>query len=409
MSESVSQIKYWLEGSSFWNNNKNEHGDDSAAYLSYDVFLGLSVIGGFFALDHLYLRSPLTFLAKFLVNIFGFGIWWIYDALHAVFNTDVIKIYGLSIPGMGPQGIAAGVLANPEHSKKHWRFFVYAVALFFGGMFGLDSFLVGDRRTGIMRLLSLISIILAPIALLWWGYKVFQFFTNTKAVVNQYSTYFGSVGGESGGGGLFGWLFDPLGWIQKGLATVAAPIIEPIALTAQAAIGTVDKAVDTAGRFINVGETAIKESSKIISEVSKVVDTASQGLGGVVSATPGAALYSAVTPEGIGAAIKKESGNEGPKESGNEGAIKESETPMKGGSLTTAAGIVTATAFSYRNNLNALPYVLLGTITVIVLAGFIVTYQRSNKQNNHAKPEDDLPPQPGIFREPDRPKARGSA
>jgi hypothetical protein len=390
MSESVSQIKYWLEGSSFWNNNKNEHGDDSAAYLSYDVFLGLSVIGGFFALDHLYLRSPLTFLAKFLVNIFGFGIWWVYDALHAVFNTDVIKIYGLSIPGLGPQGIAAGVLANPEYSKKHWRFFVYAVALFFGGMFGLDSFLVGDRRTGIMRLLSLISIIMAPIALLWWAYKVFQFFTNTKAVVNQYSTYFGSVGGESGGG-LFGWLFDPLGWIQKALATVAGPIIEPIALTAQAAIGTVDKAVDTAGRFLNVGETAIKESSKIISEVSKVVDTASQGLGGVVSATPGAALYSAVTPEGIGAAIQKESGKE-------KGTVVE-EAVMKGGAA--------AATMMLGNHLNVLPYLLLGTLTVIVLAGFIVTYQRSDF--NHAKPQDDIPPQPGVLRESDRSKARGSA
>ena len=45
---------------------------DSGGYLSYNVFLGLSVLGGFFALDHLYLRSPLTFLAKIIINIMFF-------------------------------------------------------------------------------------------------------------------------------------------------------------------------------------------------------------------------------------------------------------------------------------------------------------------------------------------------
>jgi TM2 domain-containing membrane protein YozV len=382
MSASVSEIKYWLEGSSWWNNGKNEHGDESATYLSYDVFLGLSVLGGFFALDHLYLRSPLTFLAKFLVNIFGFGIWWIYDAAHAIFDTDTIKVYGLGIPGMGPQGIAAGVLSNPQHSAKHWRFFVYAVALFFGGIFGLDSFLVGDRQTGIIRLVCLISLILLPIALLVWAYKVFQFFTNTKSVVGNHSTYFGSTGGDVGGGFL-SWLFSPTKWLQS----ILGPVIDPIAETAQAAIATVDKTVNTVGKTVNLGRAAIEKGSEVVGEVSKVVDLASQGLGGIMSTVPGAALYSAVTPESVKAAM-----------------APPTETTVSNKKIEPAAAMVGGAIAVASSNLNTLPYLLLGTLTLVVLAGFIATYKRSIPIQ-YAKRQDDTPPEPRVLRNTDRPKA----
>ena len=81
MGSSVSQIPYWLDDkSSKSTTNTTSDGGNKAIYLSYDVFLGLSVLGGFFGLDHLYLRSPLTFIAKLITNIFTFGTWWLYDA-----------------------------------------------------------------------------------------------------------------------------------------------------------------------------------------------------------------------------------------------------------------------------------------------------------------------------------------
>jgi len=145
MSASVSQIEFWQKGLAFNGNNNGNEGSNGGTFLSYDVFLGLSVLGGFLALDHLYLRSPLTFLAKLVVNILFFGVWWVYDAAQAIFNGDIIKVYGLGVPGLGPKGIACGVLAKDEPDKKHLRFFMYAAALIFGGMFGLDSFLVGNK------------------------------------------------------------------------------------------------------------------------------------------------------------------------------------------------------------------------------------------------------------------------
>ena len=178
MSSSVSQLPFWREASSDNSNEKKGSvGGEGATYLSYEVLMGLSVLGGFFALDHLYLRSPLTFLAKFLINIMCFGVWWIYDACQVVFNSHVVKVFGLGVPGLGPKGIAAGVLANPVPDKKHLQFFIYAVSLIFGGMFGLDSFILGDNRTGFIRLICLISFVLAPVALCWWAYNLFNFFS----------------------------------------------------------------------------------------------------------------------------------------------------------------------------------------------------------------------------------------
>jgi TM2 domain-containing membrane protein YozV len=186
MSSGVSQIEYWLgtnknAGANNQNSNGKDgkEGGDGAIYLSYDVFMALAVIGGFFALDHLYLRSPLTFLAKIVINLLFFGVWWIWDALQAVFNDDVTKVFGLGVPSLGPKGIAAGVLANDVPDKKHMRFFIYAICLMFTGIFGVDSFLLGDKTSGFIRLISLITLIFSPIALGWWLYKLFKFFFDT--------------------------------------------------------------------------------------------------------------------------------------------------------------------------------------------------------------------------------------
>lgn len=377
MSSSVSEIKYWLEGSPFFN-NENEKGKEGAAYLSYDVFMGLSVLGGFFALDHLYLRSPLTFLAKLFVNIMFFGVWWLYDALQAVFNTDVVKVYGLGIPGLGPKGIAAGVLANPVPSSKHMRFFTYAAALFFGGIIGLDSFLVGDRQTGIIRLVSFVSMIFMPLAFLWWIYKMFQFFTNTKSVVNSYSNFFGAAGDSFGASFPFlGWLFSPTGWLQS----IIGPVMDPLVDTAQAAIGTVDKAVNTVGKTVDLGKNALSKSAEIAEKVSEAVQIASQGMGAVAPLVTGPE----VSEEAIQKAMAKQTS-------------------------ATANAVMTGGAI-LANNLNILPYTMLGTIALIVFAGFALTYYRSR---NHVstftgtQQQDDTPPQPGVFGESNSEKSKDS-
>lgn len=272
---SVSQLKYWLEGEKYGNNND---GKDGATYLSYNVFLILSILGGFFALDHLYLRSPTTFVAKFATNLFFFGVWWIWDICQALFNEPVVRIYGLGVPGMGPQGIGAGVLVEEQPNKKHLRFFTYAIALIFGGIIGLDSFLLGQNEMGIFRLIATVSFVLLPISMIEWGYKLYQFFFNTKAVVGQNAEYFGAAGG-----------FDISGWLTSFLYKIFGPFIEPF-----------NKALDAYNKTLDVVDTTIKTGSTIVESVGKVVDAASAS-GKLLPAT---SLYSAVTAPALKEAQK---------------------------------------------------------------------------------------------------------
>jgi hypothetical protein len=368
MSSSISQVKYWLEGSSESANDANKAGN-GARFLSYNVFLVLSVLGGYFALDHLYLRSPLSFLAKIIVNTFCFGIWWIYDAVQAIFNTEVVKVYGLGVPGLGPNGIAAGVLANEVADKKHMRFLIYAGALFFGGIFGMDSFIVGDRSTGIIRLLCLISVLFTPIALGWWVYGLFQFFTNTQSVLNTHSDFFGAPHESEASRlasrfPLLGFLFSPIETIKFFInEVVGEPIIQPVTKT-------IDKVTDTVHDTVELGRETISKSKEIVDQVSKTVEAA----GKAMDAIPATSLYGSITPETLKQTMEQSS-----------------EKKLTGGSL------------SGGDSLNVLPYTLLGTFSVIALLGFLLTVYRSKNvstaKRSSTASRDDVPPEPGIYRE----------
>ena len=49
---------------------------------------------------------------------------------------------------------------------------------------------------------------------------------------------------------------------------------------------------------------------------------------------------------------------------------------------------------------NVLPFVLMGTLAIIAVSGFILTYRRS-RQNERPR-KDDSPPEPGVLRESDK-------
>lgn len=339
-----SDLQAWLKG--YMNPNASSGSSTEGAFLSYDWFIVLAVLGGWFGLDHLYLRSPWTFLGKLIVNSLFFGIWYFYDIIQAFSSKDVIKVYGVGLPGFPDKRVAMGVLAKDEPGSKHSNFFIYALCLFMGGLFGLDSFLVGDRESGIMRLLFLISIIGSPIAFGWWIYKLFRFFTDTPSVVNQYASYFGSAGG---GWSIFGSLIDPasvLGTLLKPINTAA----EGFNSAMEAASKTLDLGVGIVNAIGSVG-TLLSESS-----VPNPVPTFKDMKKGIEA-------YK-LSPEGI--------------------AQAEAAKSQAGGSTTSS--------------LNILPYTLLGTIALIALSGFVATYYRSKK---HVAPHDDRPPEPGVFRKSD--------
>ena len=379
----MSQLKYWREEEKNSTNASNTSGAMTDA-LSYHVFLGLSVLGGAFGLDHLYLRSPLTFLAKCVVNMLFFGVWWFYDAAQAIFNSDVVKVYGLGVPGLGPKGIAAGVLSTDTPSKKHLNFFLYALALIFGGSFGLDSFLVGEKQSGLIRLISLLSIIGIPVALGQWAYKLFTFFFYTKTVTSRYKDFFGAPGEstEDEASGFFTRI------IMRVLDAVRGPaelILKPVTDTVQMGIKTVGETVTTGLQTVDntviLGKAVVDKSSEIATQVTGAIDALSQA----GSFLPATSLYSSVTPEAVKSAKSA-------LQSGGAFVNGAKEALQSGGSSQGTQGF---------QDLNASSYVLLGTLLIAACSGFIATFLRTSFRN-HVPQRDDSPPEPGVFRGSDQ-------
>ena len=376
MGTTVSNLKFWEEPPTFFTKNDGENQD--SVYLSYNVFLGLTILGGYFAIDHLYLRSPVTFLAKIIINILCFGVWYWYDVLQSIWNSDVVKLYGLSVPAIGPKGIGAGVLAKDKPSKLHWNFLVYSPCLIFGGMFGLDSFLTGDNRSGLIRLLSLISIIGIPIAIGWWAYNLFWFFTDTTYTIESNHLYFGR---ELGGGSL---ITRILSFLPSFLIPIVVPIVESI-------MGPITASMQAIDHTVQLANTAVEKIPEAVKVVQGMVDASSK----VGSITPLSAL---ATPQAL-------------QQSSNTIRAAQAGGNMVNGtnaiSMTMPIQTTQVMGESDEKGLNALPYTLIGTVTLISLAGFVVTYYRAKK---NVTPEyDDVPPQPGVLRKPDQEKPKRTA
>jgi hypothetical protein len=452
MSQSVSQIEYWRDTPNNNTNNTNatnatnaKEGGPGAIFLSYDVFVGLSLIGGILALDHLYLRSPLTFIAKIIVNVLTLGSWWMYDASQALFNKDVVKVFGLGVPGMGPKGIGAGVLASDVPDKKHMAFFIYGLVIILGGVFGLDSFIVGDKQSGFIRLICLITGILAPVAIFWWLFNIGKFFFKTKDVTNQYWEYFGASPPAEYG---MTWgerlatkfpflqtLFGPITRVKNAVVSTAEGAINTAEAIGEAAfidpIGTV-KSVIVAPALIAKGkiEEIVQESNKIIGEVvnNELKPAINAALVPVT-----AAITTAVQPVLAAAAPFKQTLNAGIStvqtglEVAQDGLVL-GKTALNTGrniadktlnvigqtaeagtkaltlgpaALTLAQGFTPAAATAALTKLNQqgggsdstiLPYVMMGTLAVIVVSGLVITYRRY-RQNEQPR-KDDRPPNP---------------
>ena len=427
MGTTLSQIEYWRginKPDNKTNNiNNTPDGGREAIYLSYDIFLGLTVLGGLFALDHLYLRSPLTFIAKIVVNMLTMGTWWLYDASHAIFNRNVVKVFGLGVPGLGPKGIAAGVLASDIPDKKHMSFFIYALALFIGGIFGLDSFILGDKQSGYIRLICLITFILAPVAILWWLYNTGLFLFKTKDVINKHWEYFGAPPPLEHGMSIGEKLLvrfpilqtivgpistvksvattatqiakdlfeDPVGIASSTVQTVAKPVINaattaakpvinaattavstaastavaPIMPMIDTGLGVAKQGLDTVHEGLSLGKTALNTGSTIASQTLNVIDkTATAATAALALAPQAASLSSGFTSSAAQQALNT---------LGQSG----------GGIINQDNGI--------------LPYVVIGTISLIVVSGFILTFRRISQNGDPRK--NDTPPEPGVLRE----------
>ena len=102
---------------------------------------------------------------------------------------------------------------------------------------------------------------------------------------------------------------------------------------------------------------------------------------------PSTSPYSQITKEALEQAKLEKQLEEG-YTPGQTTVEEDLQTTITGGVLAAAAGS------------NLLPYTLVGTIVVIAVAGFVLTYYRTKK--NDEPSIDDTPPEPGVLRESDQ-------
>ena len=232
----LTQIGFWKNGN-----------------LNYNVFVVLCIFLGMLGIDHLYLRSPWTFLLKLILNAYTFGFVWFYDILQALFNSHELKTFGVGLPFIGNLGIGAGMfLGIPENMDKtikgkSYNFLIYFLVLLFTGFFGGDSFLTGKTRDGIIRLLCVISFIGIPIAGIWAFYNVFKFFFKTGDVIKDNGEYFGIEGSSSIDGVLDG-IFEYLKQI---------PLVGSILALKDTLFGTAKIAIGVGKGIVNVATKGI--------------------------------------------------------------------------------------------------------------------------------------------------------
>ncbi len=144
--------------------------------MNFSTFRFVTILLGLFGIDHLALRSPFTAFLKFLVNIFFYGAWWIYDIIQVFVDEENVAKYGLSTP-WGPRGHGFRFFKGVTDKKLNEYpnqspivnnsstvlYIFYALSTAYFSFLGLPSFFAGDYVGGILKLLSLAFIITFPI------------------------------------------------------------------------------------------------------------------------------------------------------------------------------------------------------------------------------------------------------
>lgn len=143
---------------------------------------------GFLGIDHLALRSPVTAVFKFLVNVFFWGAWYFYDIIQVMMDTTFVAKYGMSTP-WGPRGHAYKLFKDltennleefPTESpyngglSSNILFILYALTTLVGGFTGIPNILAGDFNGGIIKLFS--NFLFVPI-FFYIIAQIFEFFS----------------------------------------------------------------------------------------------------------------------------------------------------------------------------------------------------------------------------------------
>ena len=186
-------VGYFLQSKMLFQGRMSSHISDvehwGAPDRNYYIFVFLSVVFGFIGLDHFYLRSFGTGTQKLLVNLFCFGLWWVWDILQIARNGEQIRKEGLSSPLDWIRGIGKGVFrpleGGGEPASPQKSYLLYAFLAIFFGWLGADKFYLGYGWQGLAKLLSTWNIFLFLFGFLWILWDSFHAFFMTDAILKD--------------------------------------------------------------------------------------------------------------------------------------------------------------------------------------------------------------------------------
>lgn len=183
---------------------------------NYFVFVVLSIVFGFFGLDHMYLRSYGTGFYKLMINILCLGLWYWWDLVQIATEAKKIRTDGLSSPMDWIRGIGRGVFAEDKPktpvptSPKDYLLYTFLAVMF--GWLGADKFYLGEYFQGFVKLCSCFNLFLLLFGWIWVLWDAFHAFFMTESILKNgittpmpYSFMFtgtvpGSIFKVSGGG-----------------------------------------------------------------------------------------------------------------------------------------------------------------------------------------------------------------
>jgi TM2 domain-containing membrane protein YozV len=153
---------------------------------NYFVFIVLSVLFGFFGLDHFYLRSFHTGFAKLISNFTMFGFWYFWDLIQIFSEKKNIQTKGLNSPFDFVRGIGRGTFDFEKSGKYESKrsFFIYGILVLFFGLFGLDKFYIGSYGQGFTKLIVNFTPFLFLFGWLWIFYDSYVFLVKPSSILS---------------------------------------------------------------------------------------------------------------------------------------------------------------------------------------------------------------------------------
>lgn len=270
-----------------------------------------TIFFGFFGLDHFLLKSPMTGAIKFLVNIFGLGIWYFYDMIQILGNKESVMEHGLTVPLVGAAGIGAGACVDSQpgasQGKSPLRLLAYLFLVLMP--FGMDSLIGGDSKGAAAKFLTTVFPLFWPVAMLWSVVSIGRAFFMPRTLFteglirpfpvswfmdprgpNKLGPVDLPVEGAEGcdrGGGFFTWILGLVGAVFPGVfpavtavtgaTTAVAGTVKAGAETASAALGVAKKGIETVEKvalpLVESGAAAVAQTGAVAGAVGQQLST----------------------------------------------------------------------------------------------------------------------------------------